>query len=213
MIKTLLLGSFLALGAIVETQDTFSFGRFSCQRPADAAVDERLHDGGLSVGYVLPGDIQLFVHYYRWGGGGLRHGYPKDAEAYAYENAKAGMPDGRLVAPPARTEFQGLPAWRVVTGWTVHERGTGDWKKEMRDEQLAVQRRWGYIVVQYIHAADKFEQGRPVFERFKESIVLLPEPPGAPWMLIPAALLVLAALGFGLYRLVKSRRERARQEA
>lgn len=112
--------------------------------------------------------------------------------------------------PPREVEFQGYPAWTFSRSYTVY--GEQPLPKDrtiskVKEKFLIIQRRWGFIVIQYINAQNSFERELPQFEAFLSQFKLLPEPPAGPWVISVAAILLLGAAIWGVLVLIKRKRQ------
>lgn len=174
--------------------ERFEPGRFSFVVPSTARVDHRADFDSSATNIEVRYGLYWNVDTFSW----LAHmisGVPASAQEYVEYSSKLDVDDSRLPKPPQLTEFQGYPAWIMTRSYTNKPRPKRGGDRHITESFLAIQRRWGYVVVRSMNDTEFLKMDEAKYQAFLADLKLLPEPPGSPWMLgvLAAVLLILGA--------------------
>lgn len=167
--------------------------------PPDAAMTSKNWRGVSSLTVQLSTAARVDVLSYSWWGNALSGG-PRDARSYLELIRAGGFDDVQMILPPTETTFKGAPAWTLTHRFRFGMPLRGVPVKDFQEEYLLIQRRWSFVVVQYVNSPQLFNAERTKFLALRDAIVLSPEPPGGP-IATPAAIAVLLFVvgGCGVY--------------
>jgi hypothetical protein len=193
----LLLGGGAPLRAQEAKPERFGPGGFRFTPPAAVEVQHRAEWGMSATNIEVRPGFYLDVLTYSW----WAHytlGTPATAQDYLRSLMGRAGDDFRVVDPPTRIEFQGYPAWTLTRAYTIKQRlNRGEF--HAKESYLLIQRRWGYVVVEYSNDAEFYDQDLSKYQAFLIGLELLPEPPGGSWLLV-VLMAALAAIGGWFYR-------------
>lgn len=188
----------VAAGAQASQAERFPAGRFDFTAPETVVeVNHRAEFASSAVDIEVRYGLYYEVHAFTW----LAHalaGNPSTAVKYVELMQEPMGHDHKCLAAPERFEFQGYPAWRIVCSYSIKLRNM-ETERHITESTIAVQRRWGYLVIDYRDDTEFVEQDQKKFDDFLASIKLLPEPPGGPWLLLVLPAALIAGLGGWLY--------------
>lgn len=179
-----------ARGELAEAPVRVAVGRVTATVPAGAEY-ERSDVRGVASLTVLPAPGAEFdlLSYDWWGN--LVGGGPTDARAFlASLHETEGLQDFEIIAPTAESSFKGLPAWSLTRRFRMGNPSRGVPDKVVQESYLLVQRRWGFLVLEYDQSPALFAADQPKFQEFVDRLELASEPPLGPLPVISIVLLL-----------------------
>ncbi len=169
--------------------------------PPDAPMTAD-HERGVSMLSVqVSSNSRVDVVSYDWWGNKLSGG-PTDAHAFlALVQDAGGFDQFRLTSPLVETNHQGAPAWSFTRAFQFGMPLRGVPVKQFKEEYLVIQRRWGFVALQFMSTPRAFDRDRPLFLAVRDSLKLEPELPGGPVVTpVLAAVFILAVAGYAWRR-------------
>jgi hypothetical protein len=194
-VKHLLVASLFVGGmSSISHAERFDAGRFEFKAPESSVeVNHRVGFASSAVDIEVRYGLYYEAQAYTWMAHTLA-GNPASAAKYMELIQEPMGHDQKCLAAPERFEFQGYPAWRIVCSYSIKLRKMPT-ERHITESTIAVQRRWGYLVIDSRDDTEFVEQDQKKFDDFVANIKLLPEPPGGPWLLLVLLASVIAVLG------------------
>lgn len=187
-----LAASSAARAEITEKPLRVAFGGVTATVPAGSEYERRDWSGVESL-TVRPAPAAVIdILNYSWLGNVLEGG-PTDARAYlAILHDSEGLKDFQIISPATELKFKGFPAWSLTRRFTMGIPSRGIPDKTVQESYLLVQRRWGFLVLEYDQSPAFFAEDQPKFREFVDRLELSPEPPLGPIQVAAIALLLTA---------------------
>lgn len=206
MVKGRLALGFLLLSVPAAALNAPLVARIDFRPPEAAVVDETNSAGVYQVSWEPHSGMYIDLSVYSWFFTAFSDG-PQNAQEFLKKlEMRAGYDDFNVVAPIAPTTFQGQPAWTITRTYSLTRRVGRPGKTQVKDWTMAVQRRWGYVVVKFSDDPVFFDEDKAKLDQFLQSVKLLPEPPMAPRTAVGLLGAVIVGLGIGGVGLLRRRR-------
>ncbi len=168
--------------------------------PPDAPMTMDKQWGVSMLSVQVSPDSRVDVVSYDWWGNKFSGG-PADARAFlALVQDAGGFDKFRLVGPLVETNVQGSPAWTFTRAFQFGMPLRGVPVKKFQEEYLVIQRRWGFVVLQFGSSPEVFDRDRPRFLAVRDSLKLEPEFPGGPVVTPALAAILILVLAYGRRR-------------